>query len=84
MPGDHPTGGDTLLFLWGAGLVCCVVGIVSLYKAVTCGRFYETASGEGKTRMSPIWAGRIVAGVLGLIGMGMGVFIIVRISRGPH
>ena len=84
MLGAHPTGGNTLFVIWAAGLACCFVGIVFLHKAVTCERFRESDSGEGKKRASPIWEGRIISGCLGLMGMGMGVFIIVRILAGHH
>lgn len=84
MPGAPSAGGNTLFVIWAAGLACCFVGIAFLYKAVTCKRFRETTSGEGKKRVSPIWEGRIISGFLGLMGLGMGIFIIIRILAGPH
>ena len=84
MPIAHPAGGNALFFIWAAGLACCFVGIVFLYKAVACKGFCETASGDGTKRTYPIWEGRIISGVLGLIGIGMGTFVIVRILAGRH
>jgi hypothetical protein len=50
-----------------------------LYKAITCEGFRETAAGEGKNRTSPRWEGIIISSFLGLVGTGVGIFIIVRI-----
>jgi phosphatidylglycerophosphate synthase len=84
MPGPHPAGGSAPFFLWAAGLACCFVGVVFLYRAVTCKVFRETALGEGKKRMFPMWEGRILSVFLGLSGIAVGIFIIVRILAGPH
>jgi hypothetical protein len=67
-----------------AALACCVVGAIFLYKAVTCKGFREAAEGKGKTRTSPLWEGRIISGFFGLMGVGVEIFIIVRILAGRH
>jgi hypothetical protein len=82
MPGAHFGGGTHLSFIWAAALACCVVGAIFLYKAVTCEGFREAGAGKGKTRTSPIWEGRIISAFLGLMGVGVGIFIIVRILAG--
>jgi hypothetical protein len=54
-PVTHPTGGGNLVFICLAGVACCVVGVIFLYKAVTCTEFRETDEGERKTRASLLW-----------------------------
>ena len=81
-PVTHITGGGNLLFICLAGVACCVVGVIFLYKAVTCTEFRETDEGERKTRASLLWPGRMMSGFLGLLGIGAGILIIVRVLKG--
>jgi hypothetical protein len=81
-PVTHPTGGGNLIFICIAGAACCAVGVIFLYKAVTCTEFRETDEGERKTRASLLWPGRMMSGFLGLLGIGAGILIIVRVLKG--
>jgi hypothetical protein len=65
-------GGACLLFGWNCFLV----------QGGDMQSFRESAEGQGKTRTSPTWEGRIISGFLGLTGMGVGIFIIFRILAG--
>ena len=82
MPTTHPTSGGLLFFICLAGAACCAVGIIFLYKAATCTEFRESAEGEGKTRAASLNAGRVMSGFLGLLGVGAGIFILVRVLKG--
>ena len=59
-----------------------MVGVIFLYKAVTCTEFHETSQGAGKTRTLLLTTGRMMSGILGLLGIGAGIFIIVRVLKG--
>ena len=82
MPVTHPTGAGNLFFICLAGVALCVLGVTFLYKAATCTQFRESNEGEGKTRVSSLNAGRAMSGFLGLLGIGAGIFIIVRVLNG--
>ena len=82
MPVTHPTGGGNLFFICLAGVACCAVGVIFLYKALTCTEFREAAHGEGKKRALLLTSGRMMSGFLGLVGIGAGIFIIVRVLKG--
>lgn len=82
MPVTHPTGGGNLFFICLAGVACCAVGAIFLYRAATCTEFHESAEGEGKTRASSLKAGKMMSGFLGLLGIGAGIFILVRVLNG--
>lgn len=82
MPVTHPTGGGNLFFICLAGIARCAVGVIFLYKAVTCMEFREAAQGEGKTKALLLTSGRMMSGFLGLLGIGAGIFIIVRVLKG--
>jgi hypothetical protein len=53
-----------------------------VYKAATYTEFRETAEGERKTIAPSLWAGRMMSGILGVLGIGAGIFIIVRVLKG--
>lgn len=59
-----------------------MVGVIFLYKAATCTAFRETDHGEGKTKPLLLTSGRMMSGFLGLLGIGAGIFIIVRVLKG--
>ena len=59
-----------------------MLGVIFLYKAVTRREFRETAQGEGKTRELLLMAGRMMSGFLGVLGIGAGIFIIVKVFKG--
>ena len=80
MPVTHR--GGNLFFICLAGIACCAVGVIFLYKALTCTEFREAAHGEGKTRTLLLTSGRMMSGFLGLVGIGAGIFIIVRVLKG--
>jgi hypothetical protein len=49
---------------------------------MTYTEFRETAEGERKTRASLLWPGRMMSGFLGVLGIGAGIFIIVKVFKG--
>jgi hypothetical protein len=62
-PVTHITGGGNLLFICLAGAACCVVGVIFLYKAVTCTEFRETDEGGEKNKSVVVMAGKNDVGV---------------------
>jgi hypothetical protein len=82
VPETHSAAGSNLILLWTLGLVCCAIGIIFLYKAMTCKVFRETDVAEGKARNFPMWMGRTISVFLGLIGVAAGLAIMMRILKG--
>ena len=82
VPGTHSEAGGDLFLLWVVGLAFFALGLLFLYKAITCKGFRETDVGEGKKRISPTWMGRFVSAFLGLTSVAVGLAIIMRILNG--
>jgi hypothetical protein len=77
---QHPAQVNFVL-PWLLAVVCCGIGTVFLYKAFASGRFRPRNARESRALVSPIWIGRIISVLLGLIGFALGLEIIVRMLK---